>query len=758
MSFAGQGGDYAPSNEGGTTRSVLVAVAGISGMATVGSATALPVADRLLRGGLAAVVTVFASTAPTWAVVVLSTGAATLGVTAGPLGAMAGGAALVLAVVLALTETIDRHLLKAATGALSMTALLRASGGRLGVTAATTAVLAGLIVVTGMRARPRRAKRWVVLGGAGLLGVAGVAGGLGAIAGLKARTSFERAGGATETALAAARAGDTPTAAAGARTAVGDLEDAREALNAWWARPAQAVPVVGAHLRAGQEVARGAGPAVEAAAGSAEALRLDVLRPEAGRLDLGRLASAEPDLARLSSALHAAQRSAERARSPWLVEQLRDRLDRYDEQLASVTTTSDRALLAVQALPRLLGAERPTRWFIAVANPAESRDLGGCLCEYAVVTADRGAIRLERAGTVTEIGSFQSGRSLDGVDLPERYVEQRPEIFWQNVTGYPDLPTVATAVRALWDQFSPGSPIDGVVYVDPQGLAAILKLTGPVAAREPLGRLTAENAAQLLLEDQYLRFAETDQRKDALQEAAAATFNALAAAPLPGPATVGAALGPAVKAGHLLVTTFDPAGQRLFDDIGASGRLPASGGGDLASLRTSNLVENKLDAYLRRSVRYRATVDPTTRRVEATAAVELRNEAPAGLPRYVAGNSKGLPSGTDVLAVAWYSGLALEGVEVDGQAAPVSSYLARGWWTYSVRVTIPPGSTVNVVFRLAADLAATRPYRLSVAPQAAARDDAYVVEVRGRSGWTAAPVPTLVPGRPAALVVPLRKR
>lgn len=58
---------------------------------------------------------------------------------------------------------------------------------------------------------------------------------------------------------------------------------------------------------------------------------------------------------------------------PWLAAPFQQRLDRYDAQLAEVTATGDRALLAVRTLPALLGRDRPTRWFVAVANPAEGR-------------------------------------------------------------------------------------------------------------------------------------------------------------------------------------------------------------------------------------------------------------------------------------------------------------------------------------------------------------------------------------------------
>ncbi len=736
----------------------VVAAAGVSGAATVGSATGAPAVDRLLRGGLAASVAAAASTAPTWAVLVLATGAAALGCTGGAVSAASGLGALALALVLVGKENVDRHLLKAACGGLAATSLLRVPGGSLGATAAATAVLAGLTVVTGLLGGRRLWRRRATLIGAGLLGLGALASLLGVAAGLAARSSFQRSSTSVTTALSAAQAGDTAQAASSAQAAAVDLRRARSSVGAWWARPGWAVPIVGTHLRAADRVAASAGPAVEAAAGSAEAVSADVLRPTAGRLDLDRLGTVEPELARLSAALHTAEQGASDAWSPWLVAPMQQRLERYEAQLADVTVGSDRALLAVRALPGLLGRDRPTRWFVAVANPAESRELGGIVSEYAVLVADKGSIRLERSGGVRDIGADAEGRNLGDVELPDRYVGLRPEVFWQNLAGYPDLPTVAGTARVLWDQVVPGSPIDGVVYIDPHGLAALLSLTGPVKVPEPLGTIGADNAAQLLLSDQYARFDEQLERKDVLRQVTRATFTALSSATVPGPGVVGAALGPAVRGGHLLATSFSTEGQRLFDEVGAGGRLPVAGGGDLASLRTTNLAENKLDAHVHRSVRYRAVIEPGDDRVEATATIELRSDATANLPDYVAANRRGLPKGTDLLEVAWYSGLELEGIEVDGRPVSATSDLERGWWTHATNVQVPPGGTTTVVLRLAGQLGDTRPYRLAVAPQASAHDDSYAVEVVAGAGWTAGPVSQPRPGRHDDVVVRMRRR
>ena len=107
--------------------------------------------------------------------------------------------------------------------------------------------------------------------------------------------------------------------------------------------------------------------------------------------------------------------------------------------------------------------------------------------------------------------------------------------------------------------------------------------------------------------------------------------------------------------------------------------------------------------------------------------------------------------------MAWYSGLALQGAEVDGQPVTPATVRELGWWVHSTTVAVPPGGTATVVLRLAGPLGGAGPYRLAVAPQAAARDDRYRVEVTGGAGWVAGPVRQPRPGRSDALTVTLRR-
>ena len=118
------------------------------------------------------------------------------------------------------------------------------------------------------------------------------------------------------------------------------------------------------------------------------------------------------------------------------------------------------------------------------------------------------------------------------------------------MTASPDFDVVATeAARSTGGRLA--THFDGVVYVDPYGLAALLKLTGPIRVEGLDDPLTEHDIAQFLLRDQYTTFGERSERFDYLAEASQATFHALTNAKLPEPRRAFAALYPAVASGRL---------------------------------------------------------------------------------------------------------------------------------------------------------------------------------------------------------------
>ena len=150
----------------------------------------------------------------------------------------------------------------------------------------------------------------------------------------------------------------------------------------------------------------------------------------------------------------------------------------------------------------MLGGEGARRYFISFVNPAEARFQGGFIGSYGVLLAEHGKVTLERSGPIEDLSDapgFDS-RSLSGPALYlQRYGRFQPARFLQNLTASPDLPDNAAAIAKLYPQAG-GTAVQGVISVDPEGLGALLKLTGPITVPGRTEPLTADTAAPYLLQ------------------------------------------------------------------------------------------------------------------------------------------------------------------------------------------------------------------------------------------------------------------
>jgi hypothetical protein len=303
-------------------------------------------------------------------------------------------------------------------------------------------------------------------------------------------------------------------------------------------------------------------------------------------------------------------------------------------------------------------------------------------------------------------------------DFAARYRRFDVATTWRNITMSPDLPSIAQAAAELYPQ-SGGQKIDGVLTVDPVGLAALMRFTDDIQVEGIDQPLTADNVADYLLRDQYLQFeGDVEQRIDVLEEVARITFERLTAVDLPGPAEISEALDPVVDGGHIQFAPLDPGSAQALDALGVSGALPVlTEGQDSVTVTTSNAGGSKIDVYLERALDYHVGWDPVTGQVSSTLRLQLTNTAPAeGLPDYVIGNGIGLPWGTNRSFVSIYSPYRMAASRIDGQAAPLQSELETGRNVYSTFVTIPPGGTVTVELDLAGTLEGRR-YELVLAPE-----------------------------------------
>ena len=728
----------------------IALVAAVVGAAAPVAPTGTAAVDHVLAAGLAALVTLAASRTTRSPLVWVAGIAAALAL--GSAWVAFAGIALVFALALGLTSDalVDQRTRwpGAVIGALAIQSLLRApAAGFFGLPSLVTAVAVAPVLWSGWRSSPPPIRRRVtlsVLAGAVFLVVALV--GLG-VSGLLARSQVDAAINDARGGLDALRAGDQAGATELFDRSTHEFHDANDQMSAPWAQPARLVPVVAQQATALRSVTSSGGELTRTASVAASTAPYRQLHVRSGQIDLDLLASMQAPVAASAHALEAAQADVASIRSPWLVAPLTANLDRFAEEIDRTRSEAELADEALRVAPGLLGADRVRHYYIAFATPAEMRFQGGFVGAYGILTAAGGQVHLDRSGPIGELSEAPGAadRTLSGPPLYlERYGRLNPARFPQNLTASPDMPDNAAAAAKILPQAGT-PPIDGVIYVDPVGLAALLRLTGPVTVTGMTETLTADNAAQYLLRDQYLTGATDTARQDGLTEASRATFDALVSRDLPSPAEIGTDLGPAMRGGHLLFTTFDPTEQAFLSGLGSTGAFldGAAGAGptndpdresDWFSVRTSNAGGNKIDSFLRREVDYDATVDSTTGDVDATATVTLHNDAPSsGLPGYVIGNLFGLPTGTNRLYLGFYTADQLQSATLDGAPLPIESQHEFAGNVYSSRLDIPPGASITVVFHLSGTERtgphAVDGYRLGVGHQPLVTDDHLTIRV-----------------------------
>ena len=148
-----------------------------------------------------------------------------------------------------------------------------------------------------------------------------------------------------------------------------------------------------------------------------------------------------------------------------------------------------------------------------------------------------------------------------------------------------------------------------MVYVDPEGLAALLKVSKPVDINGLDVPIGPDNAAEFLLRDQYVQFPKVDERADFLERVARKTFERLTTVRLPGPRFIGprsARPSTVVTCGSGPPTLGE---QAFFNGLDAGKGLQPTTDGDDVMVTTSNDNPNKADAYLHRTVDYDVTYD-----------------------------------------------------------------------------------------------------------------------------------------------------
>jgi hypothetical protein len=692
---------------------VAAVVAATAGAHPTGSAAA----DVLQVMAFTATVVLAATRARRWALVVASTLVAVFG--AG-IWIAAGCAALALSAFLVTDNRRDRRVGAAVGGLVAIGALHLTPALPTGVPSVVGAAACGVLLTAGYRRSSPAAQQWCRRTAAALAAAAAVALAVAAYSFARSRGDLGAGVDAARSGIDAAGSGDLPRARGELDRAARHFERADGLVDSVLLGPATWIPGVGPNVRMVQAATASGARLTSSSARDLVRLDYEQLRRPEGGIDLATLASFRRPVHDLRAALEDSARLLAQRRSPWLVDAVTSRTDELRSKTHSLLSTTSLATMAVDRAPALLGAEGPRRYLVLLGNPAELRDLGGHIGNWAELIVDHGAIRLGEVGTPDELAGPAGPELLhDAASFPPSLIAMRPTRFPQNWGSSPDLPTVTRLASELFARKT-GRSIDGVMYTDPEAFAAFLSLTGPmrVPNTSPPITVSKQNAVRFLTHDQYVDFRTETAANDSITQLVHDVFDRLTHTRLPAPRQLGELFAPLTRDGRIQMASTHAQDQPLLTRLRLDGTVPDPDRGDLLGIISRNANPSKIDSFLRRSTTVNVRWDPETGDVASIVRIQVRNLATtAQASRLITGNVLGLAPGTNVTDLAVLTPFELLRASIDGRPHAVTPDWDGHYWRHSVRLTLPPGATQTVQFELEGSVRPGPRYRLAVVGQ-----------------------------------------
>lgn len=501
-----------------------------------------------------------------------------------------------------------------------------------------------------------------------------------------------------------------------------------------WPRLAVSIPLAGQNIRALQTSSANASRLVVAVQELGRSSPLEQLLHD-GSVDLSQVDSLGRSLTDIKTVLERSGTDLAAARSPWLAPKVRDEMTEFGDEVEELANTVADLSRFVEILPGLLGADSPRHYLVLIGNPGEARELGGFAGGYAVLTADAGSLSVVRSGRAPQLNHTPTTHDVLTGDYPQRFLEHKPWLFGQNYTAMADLGTLTKAIAELFPAMG-GQPIDGLLYLDPYALEALIGITGDVELPQHGLTLTGSNTAQFFVFDQYETIPDKVVRTKVF-DALIATFFERLSGELAIDTNRAGGLVTAVREGRLGFATTNTNELEVLSNVGLARSFGHDQVGDFLAVSHLNAGPNKLDAYLRRDIRYEVAVDPATGNLSATLIIDLTNNAPPGLPSYVTGNRRDLPEGTNRAMLVVHTPHQIASRSVGPEPVFDRSFREFGLWRHEQLVIIAPGASETVRFELRGRIAPSGDYALAVAHQPLVTTDDLTVVVSNPAAKTA---------------------
>jgi hypothetical protein len=523
------------------------------------------------------------------------------------------------------------------------------------------------------------------------------------------------------------------------------INAAQQELQSFPLRTLASVPLLGRDVRVARAVAGQAGAIV--AAGQ-ELLTVLVEAQRNGRAPAPVIAVASA-LTKLTETVRASAEPVKASRPLFVTGPARERF-------LAAAAAADRDLLRLSQAADFLSSFYQTKgskaYFVGFQNPAELRGTGGLIGVFGILTASASGPTLREAGPIEALqGRFERPASI-APSLRARYRPFRFDGDWRQANLPPDLPTVGRVLVEMYEQ-ARRTRLQGVIMLDPMASAEILRVAGPVTVDGQ--RLDATNLPRALMIDAEVRYeGDPAARKKFLTDAAGKVLQVMKVAAGRRPLDMLGALRTAVLERHLQAYSSDPDAQRILIELGMAGNGDAPPQGDYLMPVGINLGGNKLDAFLRKKVRYdvRLRADGGA---DTTVTVSLHNAArTTGLPKSIIGpiDSRFRPGENRHFLELYLSrGYGMSEALMDGRRIGMHALDSLGGLMLGTELSIPAKRSVTLEYRLkrwnAVQLEGNRlKYRVLVRPQPQVRPEQLTISITPPPGWK-------LVGPPAGFVV-----
>lgn len=416
------------------------------------------------------------------------------------------------------------------------------------------------------------------------------------------------------------------------RAAEAEFRQAADAADSLFVTPFEVLPVVGRQVRSVRALTSGASTVV--------AVGVEAMRQSTDELDSTARTGPErvallEHLGVIGTDASEGLRDVSLGPGNALIGPLRTARAKFARQLHKAQRAMSDVKYASEGLAEM--AKGPSKYLLLAANNGEMRAGSGMLLSAGVLDVSDGKFALGPMQSVTDLELPPGAVSPTG-DFAKRWSWLGPTEDWRFLAMSPQFDVTGHLAAAMW-KAKTGQSVDGVLALDPIALRALVKVTGPV---EVAGKtIDADNIVHEILLQQYLDYAtqnpnpEDDlpvnaERRERNGEIARAIVDRLDQVEWKIPDLVDD-LRSAARGRHVLFWSDQPAQERAWRAAGVSGTLPRDG----FMISIANNAGNKLDQFLpvTADISRRAVADGS----EVTVTMTVANQAPEGLPRYVAG-------------------------------------------------------------------------------------------------------------------------